>query len=325
MIKILTNKIREILIKHWFLVGLVFTFLVTLADPTGIIPHVGRLLSRHHGPDLIIVFVFLFSGLSLSTEQMVAGLKEKNSTLMVLGIIFILSPAAAHMISWLPWKREMVMGLFLVAVMPPTLSTGMVMTGASGGNMAHALLITIAANTLAVFTIPLTLPILLDQVGGTGVVTIDKAKIMLKIAVLIILPLFTGMIIHHLKKDNPYGFQARFNIVNQCLVLVIVWMALSQSGAVILSTGSLIGEMVLLSAGFHIVLLILCFFFAGLFRLGPGRRESVIFMGGQKTLPLSVILQVSLFPQYTLVLVFCVTHHVIHLFMDAYVVGRLKP
>jgi len=52
--------------------------------------------------------------------------------------------------------------------------------------------------------------------------------------------------------------------------------------------------------------------------------ESVIFMGGQKTLVLSVILQVSLFPQYGLALVVCVMHHIVHLVMDGYLVGRLR-
>jgi hypothetical protein len=47
-------------------------------------------------------------------------------------------------------------------------------------------------------------------------------------------------------------------------------------------------------------------------------------MGGQKTLPLSVILQVSLFPGFGLALVVCVTHHIVHLIMDAYLISYLK-
>jgi len=36
-----------------------------------------------------------------------------------------------------------------------------------------------------------------------------------------------------------------------------------------------------------------------------------------------LILQVTLFPHLGLALAFCVIHHVIHLMMDGYVVGRL--
>lgn len=47
-------------------------------------------------------------------------------------------------------------------------------------------------------------------------------------------------------------------------------------------------------------------------------------MGGQKTLPLSVILQMSLFPDYSIALLVCVVHHIVHLMMDGYLVERLK-
>jgi sodium/bile acid cotransporter 7 len=63
---------------------------------------------------------------------------------------------------------------------------------------------------------------------------------------------------------------------------------------------------------------------ARIFRIGKGRRESLIFMGAQKTLPLSIILQVALFPQYGQALVFCVVHHIVHLMMDGYLVAKLK-
>ena len=61
-----------------------------------------------------------------------------------------------------------------------------------------------------------------------------------------------------------------------------------------------------------------------MFGLGRGRMESVLFMGGQKTLTLSIILQVSLFPEYGLALGFCVLHHIIHLMMDSWLVGKLQ-
>jgi sodium/bile acid cotransporter 7 len=42
-----------------------------------------------------------------------------------------------------------------------------------------------------------------------------------------------------------------------------------------------------------------------------------------KTLTLSIILQVSLFPQYGIVLGYCVLHHIIHMMMDGYLAGWL--
>jgi sodium/bile acid cotransporter 7 len=108
------------------------------------------------------------------------------------------------------------------------------------------------------------------------------------------------------------------------LVLAIVWMAMSQARGMILNSSASVGIVLLLVFSFHGILLVAAGIFAGCLKLGKGRRESVIFMGGQKTLPLSIILQVSLFPQYGLALVVCVLHHLIHLLMDGYLVVRLK-
>ena len=47
-------------------------------------------------------------------------------------------------------------------------------------------------------------------------------------------------------------------------------------------------------------------------------------MGGQKTLPLSVILRISLFPDYSITLLVSVVHHIVHLMVDGYLVERLK-
>ena len=117
---------------------------------------------------------------------------------------------------------------------------------------------------------------------------------------------------------------SKLQFLNQCLIFSIVWMALSPARGAILSSGELIGWIVGLVFVFHGVLLASAGLLSWGFRLGSGRRESVIFMGGQKTLPLSVILQVSLFPQYGLALVVCVVHHIVHLLMDGYLVGKLR-
>ncbi len=99
---------------------------------------------------------------------------------------------------------------------------------------------------------------------------------------------------------------------------------MSQARAAIISGGASMGIILLLVFGFHAILLATAAILIGCLKLGKGRRESVIFMGGQKTLPLSVILQVSLFSEFGLALVVCVLHHIVHLVMDAYLIGYLR-
>jgi sodium/bile acid cotransporter 7 len=304
--------------------GLIAIFVVTLADTTETISEIGEWFKVHHGPAVAVILIFFFSGLLLETDQIRSGLKDIKGTLIALSIIFLISPLTALLSGQLPLDTGVKIGIILVAVMPTTLSSGVVMTGAAGGNMAHALVITILSNGLAVFSIPLVLSFMLNLVGGKTDVLFDKTAMMLKITGLVILPLCIGLAAKYYTKIFSQKLDAKLQLLNQCLIFGIVWMALSPARAAILNSGEMIGWVLGLVFVFHGVLLASAGLLSWGLQLGPGRRESVIFMGGQKTLPLSVILQVSLFPQYGLSLVVCVVHHIVHLLMDGYLVGKLR-
>ncbi len=296
---------------------------VTLADSSQQMAGAGQWLKAHHGPATLIFLLFVFSGLLLDAQQIRQGLTDVQGTVLALILIFGLGPALAVPLAALPLEAGVKIGFFLVAVMPTTFSSGVVMTGASGGNMAHALLITVIANILCIFTIPITLPWLLALLGKSTAVAMDRGAIMLKLGLLVLLPLSIGLGIRCRLGGRINRFTPLLQISNQIVILAIVWMAVSGSREAILGGKGAIVSICLLSAFFHAVLLAGAFGFARVFAIPPGRRESLIFMGGQKTLTLSIILQVSLFPRYGLALAVCVIHHLVHLMMDGYLAGQL--
>jgi len=100
-------------------------------------------------------------------------------------------------------------------------------------------------------------------------------------------------------------------------------MALSQSKQVVVNNSDMIIPIFLAVFLFHGALVGSAFTATSIFKIGKRRRESIVFMGGQKTLPLSVILQVILFPEAGIVLAVCVIHHIVHLLMDSFLVGKL--
>lgn len=314
----------DLIKKYWFLIGLLLVFVVTVADVSETVSSIGRWLKTHRGPDAVMVLIFFSSGLILNARQMRTGATDIKGIVAALFIIFLVAPVIGALFGAVPADTGVIIGIFLVAVMPTTLSSGVVMTGAAGGNMAQALVITILANGLAVFTIPVMLSLLLNLVGGSTIVGIDKLAIMIKLGFYVLLPLCMGLVVKTLAESFMDRFVHRLQVLNQVLVLAIVWMAMSQARDAILNSSASAGIIFLLVFSFHGILLIAAGMSTVLLKLGKGRRESVIFMGGQKTLPLSIILQVSLFPQYGLALVVCVLHHLIHLLIDGYLVGRLK-
>ena len=311
--------------KYWFLIGLVLVFAITLADVSNLTAEAGRWCKQHYGPNLVIFLVFLFSGLILDPAQIRAGLANFKGTVHALILIFIISPLLAALLQFLPIHTGIKIGLFLVAVMPTTLSSGVVMTGAAGGRMAHSLVITVIANMLAVATIPISLSLLLDLTGNETAIVIDKAAVMMKIGLFVVLPLLIGLVGRAIFHRRVTQCSSRFQLTNQLLILGIVWMGISQSKPVVLKSQEQLIVIVLLVFAFHLALLAAAWISIRFFRIPPGRRESILFMGIQKTLPLSVILQVTLFPEYGEALLVCVGHHFISLMIDGFLVGRLRP
>jgi sodium/bile acid cotransporter 7 len=314
-------KLIRVIRQNWFIISLVGICVLTLIDVTGTLASIGKWFKSHSGADAVICIIFFCSGLILRREEIRAGLRDIRGAVIALLIIFAVAPLAAYVIGSLPLDPAVRIGLFLVSVMPTTMSSGVVMTGAAGGNIAHALLITVLANGLSIVTIPFSLALLLQTVES---VPIDKVRMMIQMALLVLLPLLLGLFLRPKKGALLTALQRGIPVLNQCLILSIVWMGLSDAKETVLSGGAQVFIILVLAFFFHAILLAVGFFSIRLFHIPRGRMESILFMGGQKTLPLSVLLQGKLFPQYGMALAFCVFHHFIHLTMDGYLVGKLK-
>ena len=310
--------------KQWFLCGLVLIFLAVIFDKTEQIALTGIYLKNHSGSSVMIFFIFILSGMILDIDQMKSGIKDIKSTLAALFIIIIISPFVAAVMSFLPLETGILLGMFLVAVMPTTISSGVVMTGNAGGNMAHALFVTIVSNCIAIVSIPLVLSILLLLQQQDTVLSIDQKAIIVKLLILVLLPLITGMFLKKMVFNITANRKKIMGIINQCCVICIVFMSLSGVKEILISKSNSFFLIVPLVIAFHLCLLGFSCLVSRLLNIGKGKRESVIFMGSQKTLPLSVMLQMTYFPEYGTALLVCVVHHITHLMIDGYLAVKFK-
>jgi len=310
--------------KQWFLCGLVLIFMAVIFDKTDRIALTGIYLKNHNGSSIMIFFIFILSGMILDIDQMKSGIKDIKSTLAALFIIIIISPFVAVVMSFLPLETGILLGMFLVAVMPTTISSGVVMTENAGGNMAHALFVTIVSNCIAIISIPLVLSILLLLQHQDTILSIDQKAIIVKLLILVLLPLITGMFLKKMVFNITANQKKIMGIINQCCVICIVFMSLSGVKEILISKSSSFFLIVPLVIAFHLCLLGFSCLVSRLLNIGKGKRESVIFMGSQKTLPLSVMLQMTYFPEYGTALLVCVVHHITHLMIDGYLAVKLK-
>jgi len=314
-------KITAIIKRNWFLFGLLFAAVVTLADGTGTIARMGAWVSRHHGAEGVMFLIFFLSGVSLAADQIKSGVSDFKTTILTLFIIFAVAPALGAVFTMAPLGVGIKIGLILVSIMPTTLSSGVVMTGASGGNITTALMITVLANALGIFTVPYTLGLFIGADTGGADIVLNKGALMVRIAFLVALPLFLGLLFRRIALPVLKKAGLSASVINQCAVLFMVWTALSKSRTTIVNGLEILWMVIPLAMAFHAALLSFAVIIKRLFRIERGRYEALIFMGAQKTLPLSLLIQVTLFPQYGEALVMCVVHHMVHLMMDSYIVG----
>lgn len=307
------------------MVGLILIFAAVISDPTDFLAKTGIFFKACKGPSFAIFIIFLLSGMVIETHQIKSGIRDMKATFTALAVIFLVAPATTALLSLMPIDTGILLGLCIVAVMPTTLSSGVVMTATAGGNMAHALFITILSNFIAIGSIPLVLPLLLSGLNQDTVLAIDKGAIFFKLICLVLIPLVLGMGLKAKWLDIPTTTKKKLSIANQSLILFIVFMSLGSAKSVFLTMGGDMGTILVLVSGFHLVLLAAAALLIRIMGIRKGRFESVLFMGAQKTMPLAVMIQVTYFSQYGAALLVCVLHHIIHLIMDAYICQRLKP
>ena len=116
----------------------------------------------------------------------------------------------------------------------------------------------------------------------------------------------------------------RLQFVNQWMIIGIVFISLGGARQVLIGKGMVFFYILLLVAAFHLMLLGVSLLLVKLFRVKKGHYESIIFMGSQKTLALSVMIQVSYFNEFGIALLVCVTHHIVHLMIDGYLSAKMN-
>lgn len=313
------NRLRQ----QWFLCGLVLVFTLVIFDTSATLAQGGIWLKVHHGASVMIALIFFASGLIIEVDQIRSGIRDVTATAAALFTIAVTAPLIAYAMTRLPLEQGVIIGLILVATMPTTLSSGVVMTGQAKGNMAHALFVTILSNCTAIFTVPLVLPWMVKGIHMSKTVHIDQGTIFIKLVLLVLLPLFSGLILKKTFFTIPDTAKKKLGILNQIIVLGIVFMSLSGARQVLINKSTVVFSILPLVIVFHLILLAGAMMMVYLLKIGPGRRESIIFMGAQKTLPLAVMLQITCFPEFGTALLVCVLHHITHLMIDGYLAVRL--
>ncbi len=302
--------------QQWFLpVGLVLAIALALAAP---VP--GRVLNDTGLVLGLVPLIFLVNGYQTRLDMLALGGRFLGvlASGAVVGLLLgpFLGLTAASLLG-LPAAAAL--GLVVMASMPPTLSSGVILTENAGGHTLWAMLLTILLNLAGIFTIPFVLGLTLEL---SAEVAVSPWPLLLRLLTVVLLPFALGALLRRVIGRTAPGW---VRYVPSACIIVTVWMSMSASSATLLELTA--GAFVLIVAGaalVHGALLALCAAVGRGMALARGERIALLFVVSQKTLPVAIGVLTALNVPIAGALVVCIVFHFLQLMVDALIAARLR-
>ena len=274
--------------RNWFLFGILTALLLGF-----LIPGVELVLNPNGiARTVLIVLLFLISGFTLPSEAIASGLKDYRLHLFIQSFVFVVIPLF-FLLTTLPfrsaWNHELYAGIFAVAVLPTTISSCIVFTQVSGGNLMGTMFNAALANIIGVVVSPLLLSLLMRG-GGDPIPASEIVRILKSLALQMLVPIACGQILRRFFREAAVKQKKRLSVVSNLFILFILFFAFSKTARnpdFLGNLRSLIGPFGYLAAA-HLLLLLMAYGGARLFRFSRENTISVLYAAPQKTLAVGV-------------------------------------
>lgn len=296
-------------------VGLLLAFLMAWFAPEP-----GRVLQQAGLVPWMVVTIFLINGYQTVLSQIPLSAKLRTTALMAILINLLISPflglATANLLA-LPSAAAI--GLIVTATVPSTLSSGIVITQLAGGDGIKALFLTILLNLLGVFTIPLLLPVVLENAGNLD---LSPWPLLKQLLIIVLVPFVLGMLGRRIMQLSPRHWLIRY-LPSSCVVIT-VWMSVSASSETLREISlPLLGGIIVAALLLHGALLLLCLASRRLYQPERGEWIALLFTASQKTLPVAIGVLAALNQPIGVALVACILFHFMQLLVDSMLATRL--
>ena len=301
--------------KKMFLpVGLLLSVIISM-----IFPQLGTQVKQIFGSSLFIVLIFLVCGYQTDFS----GTKFNKSFLLSFLVCGILSLLAA------PWlgvgiakvfqlDKLAMTGLIVMACVPPTLSSGIVMTETAEGNIMLGVMMTVFYNLLGVLTMPLVVTWTLAS--KTDIDT-NPLKMFIQLLLLVVLPFAVGFGLKKLLKRKLPSFCGY--IPSACVILLI--LSFFSSANAQFKAYPVKFLLLIAAAGLLMrVGLMLMLWFGGVFtKMNLTDRKAAIFTAGSKTLTIALAILAILDVGNGPAVIPCMVFYFLQSMIDSALAGKM--
>jgi sodium/bile acid cotransporter 7 len=324
------QKIKDFLLKNFLIIGLVLVIIIGL-----VFPETGLYLQEHakYGPfglpNLAVVVIFICSGVCLdSVRSALQPIPLSLGITLVMGITPLTAIPVMYVSRALPQLNILlIQGMALFCVVPTTLSSGITMVTQARGNVSLAILLTVVTNIVGVFTMPFTVSYIFSS---TKHLDLHPLSMLWKLMLQTLTPLLFGMSLRQfIPAVQKFATQHKkpFGLTQNTCVLIVVWLMMSAAQSKIVSTPLLDILVVLVLANLvHVVFRVVAALASNLARLPEREWVTIVLMGSQKSLPVSVsvlsALPALMQPETGILIVPCIMAHASQLVIDSMLAVR---
>lgn len=277
-------------------------------------PDIGDRLYRWGPIPWLVATIFLVYGLKVKIDRSLLNRRLLAAFFVGGSISLLAAPLLGWLMAyWLQLPLALMAGLLVMSAMPPTMSSGVVITEVAGGNTLWALLLTIGLNMAGVLTIPFVLAALLSS--GESI-TISPLVMLSRLVYMVLLPFLGGLLIARIAGlKSQSGF---FNTIPSLCIILAVWLLVSASHDSLRGIEwQSLARVTIAALGLRLALLLTAYLGKRPLQLNAADSIALVFVSSQKTLPtaISVIAMIEL--PIGVALVPCLVFHFLQLMVDS--------
>lgn len=310
---------RQFLGKNWLFIGIAAVVVLAL-----FFPRLGVFVKEHKILNGGIFLTFLITGLNLDTRTVLEQLKNIRVLAASLLSALLLIPVVTTSLARLafPENPDFVIGSIIIAVAPVTVASGTMMTTIALGNVPLSLLICVLCNFVSLLSIPLMLKLLVGVEQG---IELPVGQILGTLAMIVLIPALLGQILRPWLKQAIVPHKKAFSIFSQCIVLLIIFNAISSSASVIATMGADIAGLFAFVIALRLLILSMNLGISKLIRLDQSSTSAFTIHTSQKTLTISYVVWAGYFAHaFPLAMVPGIAYHLVQMFMDTFAAGWFR-
>ena len=331
--KFASPKPMKVLVKNWFLVGLVL--LIPSAIVTGWLGN--QLQPLTQAVDLVptkwCTAAILFSmSLTLNSGRLFAAVKAPLPVAIASSTNQLVIPLLCLPLLLLPWSPDIAVGLMIAASVPCTMAAASVWTRKAEGNDAVSLLVTLLTNGTCFLVAPAWLWVghqwfgLVDTSGG-----LQFRDLVVRLVLTALLPAILGQALrlHGGFRKTVDGNKGIISTVAQTIILTLVFVSAFRGG--LQFSGGQLSENLrhteflsvwLCCVALHIAAMWIAWKAAVGLKVSEADARACVIAGSQKTLPIGIVLSDASGMPFSILPM--LMFHASQMFIDTAVAEKLK-